>query len=207
MALILLLGVGAGEVASAPVKAATPEAAFDAFRQAAANKDFKGMVALMTPELTDKIFEKVLPGAILVAGLSESLGEDGKKKAKAIYDILEKHGLRQDDLKKAMKDKKGGALKELAAKAKDKPGLITEVIDVLQKDQKETEATKARDKEEREAVLTTRLKDVRVTGDTATATLVHKKLNRKTRKREEKEDPIQFKKVGGNWRINNFPLD
>jgi hypothetical protein len=199
-------GPGSG---TTPVAAATPEDAFKQYQKAEANNDYRGAAALMTPDLLDKVFtQKVLPGAVLMAGFAEALGgEEGKKQAKNIYEILEKHGISKDDLKTAMKDKKGGALKELSAKAKDKPALTGELVEALKKSRKETEESKKKDAEEKEATLAATLKDVKTQGDTATATLVHKKLDRKTGKREEKEDPIKFKKIDGNWRIDEIPMD
>ncbi len=206
LALMLLLGVGAREGASAPVKAATPEEAFDSFRKAAASKDLKTMAALMTPELLDKTTGKVLGAVVFVVGFLEAVGgEDGKKKARAVYAVLNKHGITEADLKKLKGEK--DALKALTARAKDKAALLGELVEVMEKGRKVDEKTRAREKEEREATLAARLKDLRIAGDTATATLVHKNLNRKTGKREEKEDPIRFKKIGANWRISEFPLD
>ncbi len=214
--LALVFAVGCGKKKSEAPKgpggtstaAGTPEEAFKQFQKAAADKDLKGMAALMTPELVDKTFEKVFGMVLLSVGFMEALGgEEGKKAAKAVFASIEKHGITKDDIEKVTKDKKPDALKELTAKVKDKPGLMGELMDTLQKAGKQDEKAKKRDAEEREATLASTLKDVKVQGDTATATLVHKKLDRKTKKREEKEDPIKFKKVDGNWRIDEFPMD
>jgi hypothetical protein len=131
MALVLFLGIGTGKAAPLPaVKARTPKEAFDAFTKAAADRDLRRMTALMAPELADKTTEKVLAGVALALGRAEASKGDARKFLRPIYDILAKHGVTKDDLKKAT-DKAEGArhIKDLAAKVKDKPGLLGDLME------------------------------------------------------------------------------
>jgi hypothetical protein len=82
-----------------------------------------------------------------------------------------------------------------------------DLVEAMNRGRKVDEETRAREKEDREATLAARLKGLRVTGDTATATVVARKRDRNTGRMVEKEGPIRFKRDRGTWRISEFPLD
>jgi hypothetical protein len=198
MALVLLVGFGAGDAASAPVKAATPEEAFNAFKKATANKDTRTAMELLTPDLIDQSVEAMIgAGALLVI-----LPAEARKNAPPIVGLLKKHGITEDDLKKANGQKdKAKYIKGLAAKVKDKVGLIIDITEAQVKRGKEPDKRKEPDEEARRELLAATLKDVKVEGDTATGKVVSR-LKDRTGKFVEKVDTIRFKKIGGNWRID-----
>ncbi len=201
----LLVGVGASEGAPAPLRTSTPEGAFNAFKKAAADRDFKAMAAHMTPELLGKLTEPVIQSGIIVAGILDKIPLEARKGLQPMMDALAKHGLSEGDLKNAKGNK--DAPKALAARVKDKAGLIVDLVEAMNRNSRLDEQTRARDKEEREATLAARLVGVRVTGDTATATLLAKKRDRNTGRMVQKVGPVRFKFVGGTWRISEIPLD
>jgi hypothetical protein len=187
-----------------PAAASTPEEAFKQFQQAAADNDMKTMMTLVTPDLADLMVGQVVVGTLFGLGFLEATGgEEGKTKAKAIRAILEKHGLKEDELKKLKLTSKD-ALKELVAKITDKEGLVAALQEEGKKNRKDDENTKKQEQAKREQALSAELKDVKTEGETASGTIVSMRKNI-LGKPQKKEGTIKFKKIGGNWRISEIP--
>jgi hypothetical protein len=224
VALLLLAGLGA----AAPTPAArSPEEAFGHFKKASAEISMKALLAIVTPELTDRF----------VAGLIRSGLYDVQKdafkfdktglarmRAQERLAVLAWHGVTEGDLKKGPEqpklddprfrfknfweeDKKAQEeqkkyARKLAARVKDKVALLLD-MEVLEKKYRTDEKTRKQDREWRAAMLAATLKGLKIAGDRATGTVVIKDKDGKG-KELEREDPIAFKKVGGNWRIDGL---
>jgi hypothetical protein len=200
---LLLLGLGVAEGAPAPVRTSTPEGAFDTFKKAA-DRDVKAMAAIMAPELLDRTTEKLIESVAPLAALVEAFGGDGLKQVRPLFDALARHGVTEVDLKNAKGN--NAAVKALAARVKDKPRLLADLVEAGNRLRKDDAATRKREQEDRENALAAKLKDLRVTGDTASAKVVSRKRDRSGRM-VEKEEPIRFRRVGGTWRISEIPFN
>jgi hypothetical protein len=186
------------------VTADTPQKAFEKMRQAAADQDTKTMVALMTDELVDKGVEKIVVGLATVVPALDTLPEELAKQIKPLLPVVAKHGVTADDFKKAKGKKEA---QELVAKVKDKRGLLVDLGEEGKKLKGTDADAKKKEEEDKEATLKTELKDLKTEGDTASGKLVGKKRNRRTGQMVDREDPIKFKKIDGNWRVSEMPLD
>ena len=165
----------------------TPEAVFDAFIDAGNKKDFKTFVACLTDTSRDK-----MAGLMIFAGAMNKAFADFDKTGKAkkmvekIDKIFDKHGLNKEKLDN-LKPAPGADPKELqkslqkvVGTIKDRPGFVADMLVAM-------DQGKPKSKPE--------LKDVKITGDTATGSVVEKKGEK------ENKQPISFKKIGGSWKI------
>jgi len=182
----------------------SPQAAFDAMKAASEKKDWKGVCNCMTPDSQDAMAGMmVLSGTVMKAmgAFAAMAGGEEAEKAKAalekIDQVLKKHGLTEDAMKK-MKGKKPEApdqqlavLKELTAPIKDKPAFVAEMIQAF---------GEMGPGESEMFFHDGTLKDVKISGDTATGTVSE------TVEGEQKDNPISFKKTGGGWLVE-LPLD
>jgi hypothetical protein len=190
-ALAALLAVG-GDAHGQGTKYATPREAFEAVNRAAAKKDWKTVHEGLTPESGDRLTGYLVHTGALIQ-LFAPLDKTGRMTAlvRPLQNAFKKHGLTGETLRKVVKAGKAGkgpkerdaALRKLAWLVKDQPGFVAEVSPYFERI-------------EGASVLFGKpiLKDVKVSGDTATGTLVE-------RKGAETSEPITFKKVDGGWRV------
>lgn len=168
----------------------SPQKVFDAAVAAAGKEDWTTFMACLTEDSRDGFTGAVMIGAVMMKGFAEIDKEKGKDAAKAIDEALKKHGLDEETLKKDMPKGPGAAggreaLKKLVAPVKDKPAFIADVMAAFKK-----LGAKEMDKN-----FGGELKDLKVDGEKATATL------KRTQNGREKIEPIEFRKVGGGWKI------
>jgi hypothetical protein len=171
----------------------TPEEVFEAAKTAMTSGDYKTFVACLTPEAVDSLAGQLAFGAAFMKGFSalDKKG-DSAKKFKPMFDVLDKHGLTDEFFKKNQvkmgksKAENAKALRALGAKIKDAPVFVVDIMN----------ASPAQQKKEMQDFGSAKLKDLKVDGDTAKATLVSKKQGK------DKEEPIEFKKIDGSWKMD-----
>jgi hypothetical protein len=166
----------------------SPKAVFAAAVEASKKKDFKGFASLLTPDSQGKLASQ-LAGLGVMLKMMAAFDKEGKMKDKLpeLDKIMDKHGLTKDVLGKLKQSKDAKVIEannEVISKAvKDKPGFVGDVMKWL--DAANPGKNKGGPLDE------ATLKDVKITGDKATGTVVTK----------EKDEPMEFAKVGGGWRI------
>ena len=171
-----------------PAVFATPKAVFDAAVKASKAKDFKAFAAVFTPESQAKLAGQLAGLGVMFKAFS-AFDKEGKMKDKlADFDkIMDKHGLTKDVMGKLKQTKDAKEIeannKVIATAIKDKPGFVADVMKWL--DAANPGKNKGGPLDE------ATLKDVKIDGNKATGTVVTK----------EKEEPMEFAKVGGGWRI------
>ncbi len=183
----------------------TPEEVFEAAKKAIAREDWKGVCATFTDNTRDMLAGGLAMMPLMAKGFAKLAGEDKEKemleKIKPLTDVLAKHGLTDAVLKKMEKQGDKGekgeeairkGLKRLVGPIKDRCAFIAEMITVLKK---------ADGKGLKDGPLPkdAELKDLKVDGDHAKGTVVS------TVSGKEKRDPIEFRKIGGSWKID-LPL-
>jgi hypothetical protein len=77
------------DVKGGDVEYRTPEEAFDAFKTAARNKDYKALANCWTPESQEQVLAVMLTGVTVLRGRPE----EARKNWKPVTDVLEKHGV------------------------------------------------------------------------------------------------------------------
>ncbi|MEK7466558.1 MAG: hypothetical protein AAB074_04010 [Planctomycetota bacterium] len=169
---------GSGSSASS-AGAATPQEAFDKAKAAGEKKDYGGLYDIVCPDETD-----MLVFAAMMIGAFSTMGDEAK--AKEFEAISKKYNLpdAKDGPKVDMNDKAAmkRGLAEIFKDVKDKRGFFVEVFT--------WEAKTAKPGSEAKLNITGTLKDMKETGDAATATMVEA---------DQKEKPMAFKKYQGRW--------
>jgi hypothetical protein len=175
----------------------TPEDAFKAARTSLEKEDWKGFSDCLTDDSRDQMAGGFVMIGVMMKLVGSPGGDEAKAKLKPIDDVLAKHGL-TDEVMKKMPDEKPGkdpesakkAMKKLVEPIKDKGAFIADMMAAMKKmgdGKKENSIPLPKDAE---------LKDVKIEGDTAKGFVVTK----------EKKEPIEFRKVGGGWKIE-MPMD
>jgi hypothetical protein len=201
----------------------TPQAVFDAAREAAKKEDWKAFCACLTPESRDMLAGLVVfAGGVMKAGINAAAEKEDKDKKELILQVVKallkpvtdayaRHGITEATLDKLsnpeqfFKDKKDPTqvkktLLKAAAPVKDRTAFISDVMGAL------TKLLQTFGKGEEVSLGGTifpkdgRLEDLKVEGDGAKAMMIG------TKKGQEKREPINFKKDRGRWRIE-IPLD
>ncbi len=187
----------------------SPQAAFDAMKTAGEKKDWKGLSECLTPDSRDAMAGSMVIAGSMMKAMSAfaamAPAEDAEKMKTAlknIDEILKKHGIDEEAMEKMQKKTEGkkpddpkevlALLKEIAAPIKDKPAFIGDMMKALDEMSDDDSSGMSFDN--------ATLKDVKVDGDTATATIVKKTDD------GEESDPIAFRKVDGGWLVE-IPLD
>jgi hypothetical protein len=197
--LVVLAGAAGGGDKSNK-KYDSPKAVFEAAVNAVKKKDWKTFYACLTKDGQETMTGQVAFVGLMVRGFAE-FDKTGKTKEKMapLTKILDKHGLTTETLDKMKKEapkpskdpkEMAKAFRALAAPVKNKAGFISEVLEFLDK---------ASTKKQQNPLENATLKDVKVDGDRATATVVTKKGDEKT------EEKITFVKTGGSWKMD-MPL-
>ena len=169
---------------------ASPKAVFAAAVEASKKKDFKTFAGLLTTESQGKLASQ-LAGLGAMLKMMAAFDKEGKMKDKLpeLEKIMDKHGLTKDVMGKLKQTKDPKEIeannKTIAAVIKDKPAFVADVMKWL--DAANPGKSKGGPLDDAE------LKDVKVNGDKATGTVVTKVSG--------KEEPMEFAKVGGGWRI------
>jgi hypothetical protein len=167
--------------------AATPEAAFENFKSAMKNKDFKTAFAQTTPDSQD----------IMIGGFSMALPmaaadpQKGPKSAEELKKILDQHGVKPIDFSqfKPTQDPRS-IFKEASAGVKDKPACLADIITWVTTNDKNSSMGF-------EKFSATTLSDVKTEGDTATGTLKSDAAGP-----GPQTDFMKFKRLDGAWFID-----
>ncbi len=200
---VLALSLADAPAQRGPSKAyATPQAVFAAAHKAAQKDDWKALYNCLTPDSREAITGQLVFAGVMIKAFA-SFDKSGKAAdaLKPIDATFTKYGLTKDVLDKIKPEKVGpdATPKEKAAfartyaapiKGKDRPAFVAEMMKSMEKLGKKKPPTG-------DATL----KDVKITGNTATGTSTEKQEDG-----TEKTEPVAFKKVGGGWLIE-MPLD
>lgn len=196
-------------------KNATPQAAFEAARAAMEARDWAGFTAQLTPEAQEQFAGTMVMTVVMMKAMSEAFGGMAKDMAdgmadavgadaagvqmpdvaesepvKALDALLARHGIDEKSLsdhpQAMLAGDPGAGLAMLAAPIEDKAAFIVEAFEALEESNQDTSPPQVKGT----------LRDVVVDGDTATATLV----------KDDGEEPIEFRRIDGSWRMG-LPLD
>lgn len=170
---------------------ATPEAAYNNMVEAAKKEDMKGFMTNLTKDSQNMMVGGLVISSAMMKSTAKFTGMDTKE----IDAVLTKHGVTEDAVMAKMKDAKGAddpvsVAAPLAAMVKDGPAFVSDSFAVMKKMGKGMEKSPA------DEFKNTTLKDVKVTGDTATGKM----------EKEGKTQDIHFAKEGGAWKIDIMPL-
>ena len=179
----------------------TPEACFHSMQRAGQNKDIAGMMQCLTDES-----QAVLSGGLVMMGSAmkmmsgfAGLGGDQaggqaaemKQLADEVDGVLVKHGVTEEALESAAPSLQAppdpNSIRKLSDVISDKPRFIADMFAVLQKSQQGNSFSK-----EFEEQIAGSLKDVKIEGDAATATIVT----------ASGESPVEFRKTPEGWKLH-----
>jgi len=189
----------------------TPQAVFAAAKSALVKKDWNGFFGTLDDDSRDVMAGMmVMVGQMMkaFAGLAPPEKRDEVEQGlKAINDVFAKHGLTPDVLKKVtpkggvfalgqQKDKAKmiATFKGMAAPINDRQAFLADVLTAMQKLDKDG-------KMDAPFAAEAKLEDLKITGDTADATIVSKERDGST-----KREPLKFKRGADGWKIA-IPLD
>jgi hypothetical protein len=190
------LGCGGGS--PAPTHFDTPQACFDAAKEAVANKDPLTFCNCLTEESQDTVAGAfiVMGGVMKTMSGMASLGgaqaaEQAQKNFAGIDAVLKKHGVTEDALKKASALAQGpqdpAAMHNVADVVHDKPTFIAEMIGAMEQMAQGPSFVEKMSEE-----FMGELKDVKIEGDKATAMLAG----------PDHERPIEFRKTATGWKLH-----
>jgi hypothetical protein len=172
---------------------ATPEKTFATLVGAIKSKDLEALGACLAPGmidhvLTESVFREVVRKA--------PPGKDAPQIDRTLVDLMARHGLTAQFIKALPKldlntseEERDKARTAFLAAIKDKPALAAAVL------------TSTRAAKGLEQLANGKLKDVKITGEIAKATLVLPRTKTQTSNGQENQVPIAFKKVDGNWKL------
>jgi hypothetical protein len=177
----------------------TPEATLRAARSAAASHDYSALCRLMTPSARE-----LLAAGLVVFGdfvKTVSKGKENSPQAKLaekIGEVFEKHGLNEKTIpririnRNASQEDQDREMRKLAGPVKDHFAFVADVLKTMHEYGGKPDARLIEEN--------ARIEDLKVSGDTATATFVQ------SRKGKESKSPIVFQKVEGGWKISRIPM-
>jgi len=161
----------------------TPEAAFNAFQEAAKKSDWKAVAELLSPES-----QEAMAAGMIIAG--SFIGAFDEQKGEEFQQLLSKHGIDVDPEKgpEGMEDASmEEALKAVVGPVKDKPAFVADMIGWLDEN---ADGAGFGD------IGSGTLSDVTITDDMATATVTV----------DGEPHPIEFRRSNGRWLVH-MPLD
>jgi hypothetical protein len=180
----------------------TPEASFAAMKEAAKKKDFAAIYDCLSAETQDMMAGGlVMMGSMMkmMSGMAAMGGPEAAAEAEkslgALTAVLEKHGVTEEALEKVQPDPQAmgdpSAIGKLASVVKDKRAFVADVMNVMQQSD---QGGQFNDKFEEN--VSGELKEVKIDGNNATATLVT----------ASGEEPIEFRKEDSGWKVH-LPMD
>ena len=206
---LAVIGCQGGEEAAAPpatgsrVKHESPQAVFDAAKEAMNAKQFDQFVGCLTPESQDVMIFGLAMGAQMAKAFSQmggALGQElGGADAKAEIDkkfapldqVLEKYELNENMMSELGGDEPMdpmAAVKKVSDKIGDKPAFIQELMAALESIGDEASQGP-------QAMFQTELSDIKIEGDTASATATNPQ-------NPEESGPVHFRQVDGGWLLD-----
>jgi len=199
-------GGGSGPGSGAAAGHDSPQAVFEAHKQAMARKDWKTMVSLLTPEAQDLMVGQMAMGAVGAAQSNPDV--DGLCKRHGIDPALVRKQWSEADGKRSksppsageMKEMKEMAMqrwKELAASIRDKPAFSGKMMAVLEKLQAEASAKRGGPALPDTSVFAdATLTELKIEGDAA------KGMGSLTVEGKTMTSPITFQRVEGKWYLS-----
>jgi len=186
----------------ASVDRSTPEAVFEAHKQAMIDKDWKMSIALVTPETQE-----------MMVGMIASVAVNLAPKDKEIADVLKKHGIDQSMWESQSQGFTPGNFKEMMQKArqrmqryreviKDKPAFYVEAMGHIDKAGRELMKKSGGGSggdfqgELAKSQAETKLIDVVITGNTAKGKQSFSFRGKTT------DVPVAFKRIDGEWYVH-----
>lgn len=163
--------------------AGSPEETFKSVKAALEKEDWKGFTANLTPESRDMFAGMMGFAGVMMQAFAGLGGPEGAEKVKPIAEALAKHGLTEEVMKK-MEDEKPGSpeegIKKIIEPVKDRDQFVADMMVALKAfdDGKKEKSPISKDAE---------LKDLKIDGDNATASIEFTKDGMKT------TEPIAFK--------------
>jgi hypothetical protein len=174
----------------------TPQLCFDAFSVAAQKNDWRTFIGCLTPEDQRKVAATCAHQGC--RDYYKVQGTDAAKKYKALFDVMNRHGLTA----KAIKDLPATLLSpniseeeegEYLKLIKEPATFASEFM--LEKEKVEPTPNPSKDQPK------PKLTDVKIDGKEATATSVTSR-GKGAEAKESTESVVVFKKIGGGWRIS-----
>jgi hypothetical protein len=180
-------------LASEAAAQSTPEATFETAKSAAKNGDWRGYYDCLTPESLNIMAAAAVISGSVTKVTSVSSAPDGAGEASDVASridaVFAKHGVSADAFKvdraNPLKPPAADDLRELASGIKEKSQFISDMRSAMR-----VNASKKKGFEEE--IAESRLEDVLVRGDTASATVVN----------GDKRHSIKFKLIAGAWKID-----
>jgi hypothetical protein len=183
-----------------PTAYQTPEEVFSAFMAAGAKEDWKTMCECLTDDSRDKM----AVGLVLAATFGKAFATTPELKAKfkLVDDVLAKHGIplsqKQGPASPPSKDPRNfeKAMMKVLELVKDRNAFIADMLVAFKQlsDDPQQKNPVGGDFDFKEV----KLEDVKIQGDSATGVAVARRGGNEARQ------PLNFKKVGGGWKIE-FP--
>jgi hypothetical protein len=170
----------------------SPKAVYTAAQDASKKGDVPAFLACLTSDSELLLAGELAARCFLLRGLA-SLDKTDKaqEKLKPIDEVLARHGLTEETIRKAAPAKARGeigkALRSIGAQVKDRPKFCAELLAAWER------ATPNR---RPRPFVGLELADVKVNGDRAMGTLTVR-VNEK----EKREEPIEFARVAASWKI------
>jgi len=209
LAALMIAHVGCG--GGGPARHESPQASFDAAKAALKAKDYEGFCNCLTPESHDMMAGGMIVMATMMkalGGLAALGGEEARQefeaKLKAITEVLDRHGVKEDQLKSMMgmsgsapPEDRSAVFAKLTAPIKDKPAFIGDIMKALESLEGEKPGGMGPGKPT--DMFDGKLEGLKIEGDTASAKVVV------THQGQTKRDPIGFRKVNGGWLIEIKP--
>jgi hypothetical protein len=152
-------------------------------------EDWKGFAKCLTPDSRDMFAAGIMVGAAFMTAFA---GDEGKEAAKEVEAVMKKHGIDEKTMEgpplgDPSADPKE-AMKKAVAPIKDREAFIGDMMTAMSKMKGAKTKGGPMPKE-------ATLKDVKIDGDTATATIVAKADGK------DVNEPIKFKKIDGAWKM------
>jgi hypothetical protein len=154
----------------------TPEAAFNAFQEAAKSEDWQAAARCLTPES-----QAMMADGLIFAASFATLGD--KEKEKSLDELLKKHKIDMDAEPKEPADKDPMAMPSFVADVEDKPALIEDLFAWLEKN---SSGKGGPDFEVK------KLGEVKIDGDQATAMA----------ETDRGDKPVEFRRIDGGWLVH-----
>jgi hypothetical protein len=176
----------------------SPEATLKAAQSAAASHDYPALCRLLTPTAREQMAAGLVALGGLLKAMNKGTAEGSQAKlAEKIGEVFEKHGLNEKTIPRikinadASQEDQDKELRKLAGPVKDPCAFVADVLKAMHEHGDKPDGRLIEEN--------ARLEDLKVSGDTATATFVQ------SRKGTESKSPIAFQKVEGGWKISRIP--
>ncbi len=204
IALLGLLVTGCGTGGGAKVQGDSPQDVFDTMKQSMQDQDFETFAHCLTPNSQKKMAATlVVAGGMIIAfsQMGQQMGDEGEAEPdnsamEKFQNILKDHGIDEKTMQQPPPNAENMSQNEvimaMGEKIEDRPGFIAEVMQLM------TEISEKEDGSVSNNMALSAdatLGDLEVDDDTASGTLTYPMNG------EEKTEPIEFKKIDGQWRI------